>query len=201
MRATRRRRMTWWWVLTALLLPLGSTADEPDVDAVWRPQRATFVYVGHTTFYTCGALEQKLTLVLRVIGAHEDMSFDRRECKHGGRARLHVAFKSPVEATPENVRALTTYDTEQEIVARLNGVTLPSAEDLERFPASWQAISFANDRRLRLSAADCEFVEHVRKQLLPHISARVIQNRIFCTPGAHAVRAPTLKVSALVAKE
>jgi hypothetical protein len=190
--------MTLWIVLT-LLFPLGLAADEARIDAVWKPQRATFVYVGQTTFYTCGALEQKLTLVLRVIGAHEDIAFDRRDCQNGGRTRLHVMFKSPIEATPDNVRTLTTYETEQEIVARLNGVALPSATDLERFPASWQEVSFANDRRLRLSAADCEFIEHVRKQLLPHISARVVENRIFCTPGRHAVRAPTLKISALVA--
>lgn len=199
MRATRRRWKMGCLALTALLLPLGSTAEVPSIDAVWKSQRATFVYAGQTTFYTCSALEQKLTLVLRVIGAHEDLTFDRRECKNNGRARLHVTFRSPIAATPENIRALTTYDTEQEIVARLNGVTLPTAEDLEHFPASWQSVSFAIDRRLRLSPADCEFVEHVRKQLLPHVAAQVVENRIFCTPGAHSVRAPNLKISALVA--
>jgi hypothetical protein len=201
MRATRRRWMTWWLAWLTLLVPLGSIAAESSIDAVWKPQRATFVYVGQTTFFTCEALQQKLTLVLRVIGAHEDMTFDRRDCKNGGRTRLQVTFRSPIAATPENLRALTTYDTEQEIVSRLNGATLPTAADLEHFPASWQQISFAIDRRLRLSASDCEFVEHVRRQLLPHIAAQVIENRIFCTPGSHAVRAPNLKISALIASK
>jgi len=170
------------------------------IEAVWKPQRATFVYVGQTTFYTCVALEQKLTLVLRVIGAHEDIEFDRRDCRPGGSPRLHVRFKSPIEATDDNIRALTTYDAEEVLVAQLRTIELPTAADLERFPASWKEISFASDRRLRLSAADCEFVEHVRRQLVPHLSARVVTNRIFCTPGRHAVRAPRFVVSALVAE-
>jgi hypothetical protein len=185
-------------LLLSTFTVVAETSDA-SVEAVWKPQRATFVYAGHTTFYTCSALEQKLTLVLRVIGAHDDIEFDRRECKTHGTARLHVRFKSPIEATAENIRAITTYDGEQALTARLNGIHLPTAEDLERFPASWKEVSFAGDRRLRLSAADCEFVDHVRRQLLPHLAARVITNRIFCTPGAHAIRPPRFVISTLVA--
>jgi len=199
MRATQRCLMTWWLLSTALLLPLSSTADAPSIEAVWKTQRATFGYAGETTFYTCAELERKLMVVLRVIGAHEHMVIDGRDCDIGGRTRLQITFKSPIEATPENVRALTTYGTEQELVARLNGVALPSAENLERFPASWRVISFTTDRRLKLSAADCEFIEQVRKQLLPRISGRVLKGGGICSPGSHAVRAPTLKFSALVA--
>ena len=186
-------------IVLGLCYAFGAHAEEP-VEAVWKPQRATFAYFGHTTFYTCATLEQKLTLVLRVIGAHEDIEFDRRECRANGPTRLHVRFKSPIEATDENVRALTTYDAEEILVAQLRATELPTAADLERFPASWKEISFANDRRLRLSASDCEFVEHVRRQLMPHLEARVVANRIFCTPGRHAVRAPHFVVSALVAE-
>jgi hypothetical protein len=185
--------------LATLACPAFAANPEAPIEAVWKPQRATFVYVGQTTFYTCSALEQKLTLVLRVIGAHDDIVFDRRECNTHGSTRLHVVFKSPIEATPDNIQAITTYETEQSLIARVNGAQLPSAEDLERFPASWKQISFATDRKLRMSAGDCEFIEQVRRQLLPHVSARVITNRVFCTPGAHAVRAPRLVVSTLVA--
>ena len=194
------RSIVYRWIVFAMgLITAAAATAEDAVEAVWKSQRATFVYVGQTTFYTCGALEQKLTLVLRVIGAHEDIEFDRRECRANGQTRLHVRFKSPIEATADNVRALTTYDTEQVMIAQLQGIELPSATDLARFPASWKEVSFSSDRRLRLSAADCEFVEHVRRQLMPYLSARVVTNRIFCTPGRHAVRPPRFVVSALIA--
>jgi hypothetical protein len=185
--------------MALLLSSVSAHGGEMPIQAVWKPHRATFVYVGHTTFYTCAALEQKLTLVLRVIGAHDEITFDRRECKTHGPTRLHVVFKSPIEASAQNIQALTAHDTEAQLIARLRGQQLPTAQDLASFPASFQQVSFSGDRRLRLSAADCEFVDHVRRQLVPHLEARVVLNRIFCAPGAHSIRPPRFVISTLVA--
>ena len=189
-------------VSTALLLvAVAAGGEEGTIQAVWKPQRATFVYVGHTTFYTCRALEQKIARVLEVIGAHEDIVVDRRDCSEDGAMRLYVEFKSPVEATAQNVQALTTYDAEAELVARVQGVRLPTAEDIPRFPAEWKEVAFVRERRLAMSAADCEFVEQVRRQLLPHLAVRIITDRIFCTPGTIGFAPPRLTVSTLVAAE
>jgi hypothetical protein len=172
-------------------------AEADTVEAVWKPQRVVFVYNGQTTIYTCKGLERKLETVLRALGAHESVEFERSECVQGQGARLYVAFKSPIEATEANVRDLTTYSTEEQLAARLNGTVLPSAEDLVRFPAVWSEVSFARDRRMRMSAGDCELVESIRRQLVPRMSAQVTRDRLFCTPGSLGISPPKLVVSAL----
>jgi hypothetical protein len=177
---------------------LNAIASEASIDAVWKPQRATFSFVSSTTFYTCDELEHRLKRVLIVLGAHEEMYVDRRECSSNGDMRLHITFMSPIEATSENVRALTTFATEEHLVARLKGIELPAAEDLRRFPAEWQAISLSNDRRLRLRATDCELMEQIRRQLLSHLAIRDVSRRLVCSPGNFS-RPPPLTMSALVA--
>lgn len=183
--------------LVLLLVAAVAGAAEP-IEAVWKPQRITFAYSGQTTHYTCHTLEQKVKLVLKALGAHEDMVVDRSSCSDLTGAQLHVEFRSPVAASIDNIRLITTYDPEELLAARLNKQTLPSAEDLPRFSAVYQDVSFARDRKLKMQAADCEFVDHVRRQLLPTLAARVVTNRVFCTPGYPSITPPRLTVSVLL---
>jgi hypothetical protein len=183
--------------LAVLVATASASAAEP-IEAVWKPQRITFVYSGHTTHYTCHTLEQKLKLVLKTLGAHEDMAIDRTSCSDFTGPRLHVEFRSPVAASIENIRLITTYDAEEVLAARLKNQTLPSAEDLPRFSAVYQEVSFARDRQLKMKAADCEFADHVRRQILPTVDAQVVTNRIFCTPGYPNITPPRLVVSVLL---
>jgi hypothetical protein len=179
-------------------LTLTASASEASIEAVWKPQRATFSFVSPTTFYSCGELENRLRSVLIVLGAHEEMVVDRSQCSRDGGMRLHITFMSPIEATSENVRALTTLATEEHLIARLKGIELPAAEDLRRFPAEWQSVSISNDRRLRLRASDCELIEQIRRQLLSHLALRNVSRRLVCSHGNFA-RPPPLTMSALVA--
>jgi hypothetical protein len=176
-----------------------AAAQEVAVDAVWKPQRATFNFMGQTTRYACDELERRLREVLVVLGAHEEMHIDRRECSPYTGMRLHITFMSPIEATPDNVRALTTFDSEDQLVARLRGIELPTAEDVLPFPAEWQAISLSRDQRLNLRAGDCELMEQIRRQLLPRFATRDVSKRLVCSPGNLSARPPPLNVSALVA--
>jgi hypothetical protein len=178
---------------------LDAIAGEVQIDAVWKPQRATFNFIGQTTRYACDELERRLRQVLLVLGAHKKMRIDRRHCSPFTGMRVDITFSSPIEATPENVRALTTFDTKDQLVARLKGIELPSAEELTSFPAEWQAISLSKDRRLNLRAGDCELMEQIRRQLLPHLAPRDVSKRLVCSPGNLSARAPPLNVSALVA--
>lgn len=204
---TLERNRTKRWLVAGVLsmqvLFVGAarSAETATIEAVWKPQRVTFVYRGHTTVYSCGGLKRKLETVLLALGAHEKVVFERSECVPGHGARLYVTFKSPIEATEENVRALTTYTSEEQLAARVTGTTLPAAEDLVRFPAVWSQVSFARDRRLRLTPGDCELVESIRRQLLPRLSAHVTTNRVFCAPGTVDIGPPKLVVSALTAAD
>ncbi len=195
----RTARATMVAFLCVWLAP-AAASQSGALDSVWKAQRITLSYRGSTTFYTCDLFERNVRLAMNVLGAHPHMLLDRSHCT-SREIRLTVTFKSPIEADEKNLRELTTYSAQHELVARLNGVSLPSAADLQRFPAEWSEISFAGNPRLRLTASDCEFVDNLRRQLLPHIRVRVVSNRLFCSPGSLAIAGPKLRVVALVAQQ
>jgi hypothetical protein len=175
------------------------TSEDTGVDAVWKPQRLAFEYRGYSTLYNCRSLKRKLQDILLSIGAREDLRVSGYACdEQGSVARFEIAFHSPVEATPENVRALTSYDSQDELIARTRGETLASAEDLPRFPAVWKTVSFARDRELRLQPGDCELMQEVRGQILTRMSVRIVADRIRCSSAFGNIGPPRLTVSALV---
>jgi len=188
---------------TAALLLAGSVAhaqsDGPVVEAVWKPQRINFVYRGYSTLYSCSGLQAKLEKILTTVGARDDsVELRAYSCDDQlSTARFEIALASPVEATPENVQELTTYDERDELAARVRGERLPSAEDLQRFPAVWKTISFARSRNLKLEPGDCELVLQLRRQILQRMSVQIVSDRVQCSEFGNISR-PRLTVSALV---
>jgi len=83
------------------------------------------------------------------------------------------------------------------LIARTRGETLVSAEDLPRLRAAWKTVSFARDRGMRLAPADCELVRQLRRQVLPHMSLRIVSDNVRCSQFGN-ISAPRLTVSALV---
>ena len=123
------------------------------VEAVWKPQRINFVYRGYSTLYSCSGLQDKLEKILTTVGARDRVELRAYSCDDAlSIARFQIALASPVEATPENVQELTTYDARDELIARVRGEQLVSAEDLQRFPAVWKTISFARSREMPAGA-------------------------------------------------
>jgi hypothetical protein len=178
-------------------------ADTPanggQVEAVWKAQSVNFEYRSSGRLYACSALEGKLRMILLRLGAREGVQLRRYSCNELiGSARYEVLLESPVEATAQNIRDITTYDSEDELVARVRGVPLPTAEDVQRFPAAWQTISFARDRKLPLDAGDCALVHQIRTQVLPKMSVQVTKDNLDCTWAMGSVARPRLAVSALV---
>jgi hypothetical protein len=110
---------------------------------------------------------------------------------------LQFALESPVAATPENLRALTDFDTEDLLVARLQGRKLPSEEDVTRFPATWRTLSF-RDSRLQLTAGDCELVRQMRRQILPKLSVEIVSEPPVCSSLLVHGGRPSMKVRALL---
>ncbi|MGH8185962.1 MAG: hypothetical protein ACREUC_05325, partial [Steroidobacteraceae bacterium] len=160
-----------------------------------------FVYRGYSTLYSCRSLQHKLGRILLTVGAHGDIALRTYSCDDlTGTARFQIAMESPVEATPENVRELTTHGSQDVLIARMRGEHLPSAEDVPRFPAVWKTVSFARDRRMRLAPGDCELVRALQRQILPRMSVQIVSDGVRCSVHGN-ITSPRLVVSALVPAE
>jgi len=181
------------------------TPDPPSralqiVEAVWKVQSLSFAYSGYATVYSCDALLAKVRGILQGLGARDTLRIRSMGCTdmvtHG---RMEITLESPVEATPENIEALTTYDSKQELVARVRSEHLASAEDVQRFPATWKTISMSREPGLKLGPSDCELVEQLRRDVLPYMSIRVDYDRLRCSTVFGNIGQPQLRVAALVA--
>jgi len=193
--------------LGGLLAMHGSVAAAADaappiapIVAVWKMQRLTFEYRGYSTLYSCRSLHDKLKVILIGVGAREGIDLRRYACDEAsGIARFQIRFESPVVATSENVVAITTHDSTEELVARVNGTHLENAVDVQRFAAVWRTVSFARDREMKLAPGDCELVEQVRQQILPQLSIQILRDNVHCSTVFGNISAPRLTVSALTA--
>ncbi|HEY5756498.1 MAG TPA: hypothetical protein VIU34_11790 [Steroidobacter sp.] len=189
-------------LLALALAPAAVLANPTDeeVTAVWKAQQMNFEYRGYSTTYSYRSLQDKLEIILRTVGARENVRLQSYVCdEHLGIARFQISMQSPVLASEENVRELTTHDSKDELVARVNGERLPGAADLERFPAVWKEVSFARDRYMRLERGDCELVQQLRAQILPRMSVRIVKDRTnSCSSAFGNIGSPRLTVSALV---
>ncbi len=176
----------------------GTALAEP-VHAIWRQHQLLFAYNSFRVHYSCSGLRSKVGSILKAIGAHRDVAVDVN-CEDNTlvtSAHMMVTFKLPVIASDANVRAATTYTTEQELVARLHKVQLPSATDLPRFNAQLRTVAVTRDRRLRLDSGDCDLLEGVRDQLLPKLGISVTEKGFRCYGDGSRTR-PKLEVIALV---
>jgi len=188
-------------VLAAGVANAQSAADESVVEAVWKPQRMNFVYRGYSTLYSCRGLQDKLQKILTTVGARGRIELRTYSCDDElAIARFQIALTSPVEATPENLEQLTTYDSRDELVARVRGERLASAEDLPRFPAVWKTISFARSRQMKLAPGDCELVLQLRRHILPRLAVQIVKDQVRCSEFGN-IGKPQLTVSALVPVE
>ncbi|MGH8240008.1 MAG: hypothetical protein ACREXP_23755 [Steroidobacteraceae bacterium] len=170
------------------------------VEAVWKVQSLSFAYSGYATAYSCNALLDKVSEILQSLGARDTLRIRSVGCTdmvtHG---RMEITLESPVAATPENVASVTTYDSTQQLVARMRNEKLDGAEDVHRFPATWKTVSMSRDRQLKIGPSDCELVEQLRRDVLPRMSIHVEYDRLRCSAVFGNIGQPQLRVAALVA--
>lgn len=184
--------------LVSGVVPANASDGLAPMEAIWRPQVINFVYRSSDAVYTCSGLWQKLAGMLVYVGARPAAPSDRLKCDDvAGTVTLQFALESPVEATPENLHAVTDFDTEDLLVARLQGKELPSDGDIVRFPAAWQTLSF-RDSRLQLTTGDCELVRQVRRQILPKLSVEIVNEPPLCSALLVHGGRPAMKVRALL---
>ena len=186
----------------AMAQPSSSTASVGQlVEAVWRVQTFNFVFGGYTTAYSCNSLGSRVRAVLTSIGVLDSLRVRMVDCTDlAGGARMQITLASPIEATPENVRALTTHDTRDELVARLRNEQLDTEADLERFQATWKKVSLNRAVRPRLEAGDCELIRQLRRDVLPRLAVQVVREDLHCSVGSLGrYTPPKLTVTALIA--
>jgi len=183
-------------------LPVSASAqtDAPIVTAIWQTQNLSLDYYSSTVRYSCAGLRSRIGYILRAVGARESVVV-HVECNRASfatNARAQIVVTTPVEATEENVRRATDFESRDRLVARMRQFDLPSANDIQRFPAVWRKVALSRDRRLDLSAGDCELLRGMREQIFPKLSVRMTKSSSSCTPGAATRVQPTFEVVALV---
>ncbi|MFL6577125.1 MAG: hypothetical protein ACJ8MR_10925 [Povalibacter sp.] len=180
-------------------IALSNNSITPTLDAIWHVQSFPFEYRSDTTFYNCDSLVKKVRAILKAVGAHHSVVETRCEGGPFNRISARIAVATPVPASEENVRAETTFDSKDQLVARLRSITLPTANDLERFPASWQKMSLAKAiRDVPLTLSDCDLLRGMNEQVFPRIAVRVNSRKLNCGIYSNNVR-PNIEVEALVA--
>ena len=116
----------------AFLLAAPARGD-PTVEAIWRVQQLPFNYHSTRTAFSCSGLQEKIRAILQAVGAHESVAVEVQclggELLHSARASIAIA--TPLEATDENILAATRFEPYELMAARLRGVALPSATNIE----------------------------------------------------------------------
>jgi hypothetical protein len=187
--------------------PASATAvqviDGIPTDAIWRIQEFDLHIRTPQRYHSCSSLHQKISGILAAVGAGSvvvKLSCSKDQLTNEAFAR--VAAAAPIDATPENIQAATTFDARQQLTARVREVRLPTPEDIERFPAEWRRVSLTRVPSLHLGAGDCELLQGMHDQIFPRLSIRVLSKRLACdSRSLFSPARPMLVVEALVRRE
>ena len=194
-----------WLTLLAILVSTAASSQNesvPDgtqeIDAIWHVQSLPFLFRGRNVLYACPAFQKKLQSILLAVGAHPSMII-QTSCKQDtltDRVEARIALATPVEATPENVAAATTFDSKRAFLARVQGTPLPTPSAIEKFHAGHRVVTLEDRPDLSLEPSDCELLIAVTKQLFPKIDVEVQKSMLFCTDTI--ARPPVLQVRTLI---
>lgn len=185
--------------IVSLLISSGALAAPDYTTAIWKAQSLEFAYHGTMTAYSCTTLQRRLEAILRSVGARDTLSVVMQRCTDQSGAHVRITLESPVEATPTNIEAATRHDGTDTLIARVRNQSLPTAENIERFPATWKTLSMSRDKELRLDSGDCELVKQLRREVFPRLAIRIVHDNLRCSAAFPNLGQPQLSVAALVA--
>jgi hypothetical protein len=183
-----------------MLATLAATAhatDNSPIHAIWRSQQVALIHRADATLYRCSDLASRVTAILRAIGARSEVNAGPPCVDYTTSQVLNLVLTSPMPATDENVAAATAFTPTQRLVAEVRRESLPTANDIERFPATWQTVRLMRTRSFRLALADCELLHSVREQIFPKLSLRIPSNGLNCPRGSTSIQ-PRVVIEALI---
>ena len=188
---------------TAARAEPADTVPAAPVNAVWVEVQHNFFYVGHTSYYSCDGLREKVRYILEQAGARPDLKVIASCVQSGGMGvepmpsvRIKAAF--PAEAMPEVLAKLAAEAPQRELVARVKGTGAQLAEETAEFPAVWRRVEFEGRGRSRVEDGDCELLEQMVEQVLVPAGVRVAaESRLHCVPHQVPVGSVRLVVDTL----
>ena len=181
----------------SILLPPASVAQSPEagavpdapapVMAVWVEKKIDFNYWGLTAHYSCDGLKNKVSSILKEIGARPGFKITARACMNPRRGAewtpmLNIVAAMPREATPEVLAGLAKEASQRELAARAGGTSAPAAEASAEFPARTRRIDFRDSPTGLLQPGDCELIDQMRDQVFVPLGAKIVENRMGCVP-------------------
>lgn len=191
----------------ALALSMASAvtarADEAGqpVKAVWQVQEIYLSYFGLTTYYSCDGLHDKVRLMVKQLGANEASLVTGAGCTQGSGPEqipgARIILATAQAATPEVLAEIAKDPKRAELISRLErkGTKLETGE----FDAVRKVVSLNTKNPLTDSGAgDCELVEHMRRQVVKKIDAKIVKDDVRCTPGQASIGNSQLKLEVLV---
>lgn len=153
-------------VVCAMLAGAPAFAEAPgleEVAAAWKQHEVDLLYMGFTTRYSCGGLKSKVRLLLKHLGAREDVKILERGCEFGYQyvadfPRLKITFYAPELPQPGA----------RDVGAPVLGV--------------WKPVVIKKNSPRGLEMGDCELVEIFRDRVLPKFLTRNVQGDVNCIP-------------------
>lgn len=184
-------------LLTTAVSQAGATDTEASIAAVWYSQVVKFEYRAGGTVYMCRSLQRKVEQILLQVGVRDRARFVRFYCGElSSIVTAKIAVVSPIEATEENLRRLTDYDSKDVLIARVQGRSLPAATDVPVFTAAWRTVSLSG---MRFTRGDCELLQQLRQQVLPKLAVRIVGDNLqHCSTAFARSAEPQLVVQALI---
>ncbi len=139
-------------------------AAEAPVAATWQKHETVFTYMGFTSHYSCGGLEDTLTFLLRLAGARSD-------------AKVRAACTSPMGGPQRISTANLTFYT----LAPVSSGNA-SAAGSQAVSGAWKSVKLRAGSPTQIGGGDCELVEQFARDLLPMFTTRNVENRMTCVP-------------------
>lgn len=107
-----------------------------------------------------------------------------------------LTLAAPAIANQRNVHEATTFNAQQQLVARVNEEDLPTPSSIPIFPAVWAPISLSDGADTWLEPSDCELLKQLSRQVFPKIGVEVTRTKLVCS--ASVTSRPSVEVRALV---